>query len=143
MGELPAHLPDHVTILDMEASIEHLTRGTVREVDALLVITEPYYRSLETAGRMVPLARDLDLDKVWVIANKVRAERDEAAIREYCDRRGFEVVGIVPFDEQISEADRQGRALIDCAPESPAVAAIEALAGEILARLGAPQSVRR
>ena len=57
MGDLPDHGSDEITVLDMEASIEHLTRGTVRNVDVLLVITEPYYRSLETTGRVVPLAR--------------------------------------------------------------------------------------
>src|SRR5437762_2621239 len=56
MGELPTHQPDDVTVLDMEASIEHLTRGTVRNVDVLLVVTEPYYRSLETMGRTAPHA---------------------------------------------------------------------------------------
>lgn len=144
MGELPAasgaadRAARDVSILDMEASIEHLTRGTVRTVDALLVVTEPYYRSLETTGRMVPLARDLGLTRVWVVANKVRDERDEAAIREYCARRGFEVLGAVPFDESITEADRAGRALIDFAPTAPAVIAVEALADTLLDRFDAP-----
>ena len=141
MGELPAQRPEDVTILDMEASIEHLTRGTVRNVDALLVVTEPYYRALETAGRMVPLAHELGLTHVWVVANKVRNERDEAAIAEYCDRHGFEVLGVVPFDESVSEADRAGRALIDVAPDAPAVAAVATLADRIADRLRAPAPV--
>lgn len=134
MGELPEHRPADVTILDMEASIEHLTRGTVRNVDALLVVTEPYYRSLETTGRMVPLARDLGLSRVWVVANKVRSDADEAAIREYCDRHGFDLLGSVPFDDQLTDADRQGRALIDVHPDSPAVRAVETLAARIVKR---------
>ena len=138
MGELPASRPGDVTVLDMEASIEHLTRGTVANVDALLVVTEPYYRSLETAGRTMPLAHELGLERVWIVANKVRGERDEAAIREYCARRGFEIVGMVPFDESVVEADRQGRALIDSAPAAPAVSAIAALANSVAARLEQP-----
>ena len=138
MGELPAHRPGDVTILDLEASIEHFTRGTVRNVDALLVVAEPYYRSLETAGRLVPLARELGLERVWVVANKARSDRDEGAIREYCARRGIEVIGAVPFDESVAEADRLGHALIDHAPTAPAVAAVEALADTLLGRLGAP-----
>lgn len=137
MGERPGAASREVTILDMEASIEHLTRGTVRNVDALLVVTEPYYRSLETTGRMVPLARELGLERVWVIANKVRGDRDEAAIQEYCARRGFELLGVVPFDESITEADRAGRALIDFAPTAAAVVAIETLADRVLDRFGA------
>lgn len=137
MGERPGMTSREVTILDMEASIEHLTRGTVRNVDALLVVTEPYYRSLETTGRMVPLARELGLERVWVIANKVRGERDEAAIREYCAKRGFELLGVVPFDESITEADGAGRAVIDFAPTTAAVVAIERLAAKVLDRFGA------
>jgi CO dehydrogenase maturation factor len=142
MGELPDLGSDEITVLDMEASIEHLTRGTVRNVDALLVITEPYYRSLETTGRVVPLARQLGLRHVWVVANKVRSERDEAALREYCARREFEVIGAVPFDERVTEADQQGQALIDYAPTSPAVLAVSALADVVLDRTGTPPSAR-
>ena len=141
MGELPAHRPDDVTILDMEASIEHLTRGTVRNVDALLVVTEPYYRSLETTGRLVPLARELGLERIWIVANKVRDDRDEAAIREYCARRGFEILGVVPFDENVSEADRLSRALIDHMPTAAAVLALEELADRLGERLGTAVSV--
>lgn len=135
MRELPEHRPGDIAILDMEASIEHLTRGTLRHVDVLLVIAEPYYRSLETAGRTVPLARDLGLERIWIVGNKVQSAADEAAIREYCDRRGFEVVGMTPFDESISEADRRGRSLIDHAAEAPAVQALAALADRLVDRL--------
>ncbi|HXI17841.1 MAG TPA: hypothetical protein VNM48_15880, partial [Chloroflexota bacterium] len=48
-----------LTVIDMEASIEHLSRGTLRHVDTLLIVAEPYFRALETAGRTVKLARDL------------------------------------------------------------------------------------
>ena len=136
MGDLPAHQPTDITILDMEASIEHLTRGTVRNVDALLVVAEPYYRSLETTGRMVPLARELGLERVWVIANKVRSDRDTVAIREYCARRDFDILGVVPFDEQVTEADHLGRALIDYAPTAAAVRAVEQIADRMLERFG-------
>lgn len=112
----------------MEASIEHLTRGTVRTADVLLLVGEPYYRSLETLGRMAPLAHELGIPLVLGVANKVRSERDEAAIREYAARRGIELVGVVPFDEHVTEADREGRALIDHAPNAPAVRAVGELA---------------
>lgn len=141
MGELPDQGSSDVTVLDMEASIEHLSRGTVRNVDVLLVITEPYYRSLETTGHIVPLARDLGLERVWVVANKVRSDRDEAAIGEYCAKHGFQVIGVVPFDESITEADHQGRSLIDFAPTARAVVAIEALADDVMDRTGVPRPV--
>ena len=132
MGEVPDHRPDDITILDMEASIEHVSRGTIGNVDVLVVVTEPYYRSLETTGRLVPAARELGLEQICVVANKVRSERDEAAIREYCARRRFEVVGVVPFDESVTEADHTNRALIDHAPTAPAVVQISKLARELV-----------
>ena len=143
MGDLSEQRPGDITILDMEASIEHLTRGTVRNVDVLLVATEPYYRSLETTGRIVPLAHELGLEHVWVVANKLRGDRDQAAVREYCARHGLEIVGEVPFDESIAEADRLGQALIDHAPTAPAVAALTHLADAVMDRLGTPVPARR
>lgn len=116
--------PDDVTVLDMEASIEHLSRGTLRDVETLLIVTEPYFRALETLGRTVPLARDLGIPRVYVVANKVRSERDEAAIREYSARLGMDLLGVVPFDEAAQEADRANRALIEYRPAAPAVRAI-------------------
>lgn len=104
-----------------------MTRGTVRTADAVLLVTEPYYRSLEATGRLAPLARELSIPHIWAVANKLRGPRDEAAVREYCQRRGIEVLGAVPFDEGVTEADNQGVALMDHAPNGPAVRAIEQL----------------
>jgi CO dehydrogenase maturation factor len=136
LGDRPSGNTNDVTILDMEASLEHLARGTVRHADALLVATEPYYRSLETTGRLVPLARDLGIGQVWVVANKVRSHRDSAAIREYCDRHGFSLEATIPFDDAITEADQAGQSLIDVAPNSPAVSAIARLADALVNRVG-------
>lgn len=108
----------------MEASIEHMSRGTPRHVDTMLIITEPYYRSLESTGRLAPLARELGIPQVMAIANKVRSPRDAEAIQEYCARHGIDLVASVPFDESIAEADREGRALLDLRPESSAVEAV-------------------
>ena len=74
-------------ILDLEASPEHLSRGTTRNVDALLLVVEPYYRSYETAKRMAALAAELPIQRVAVVANKIRNAQDAEAIREYCQMR--------------------------------------------------------
>lgn len=137
MEQLAGGESREVTILDTEASIEHLSRGTVRNVDALLVVTEPYYRSLETAGRVVPLARELGLPQVWVVANKIRDDRDKEAILQYGAGHGFEIIAAIPWDAQVAEADQLGRSAIDHAPDGSAVAAISALADVLADRLGA------
>jgi len=112
-------------MLDMEASIEHLSRGTLRHVDILLLITEPYYRSLETLGRMAPLARELGIKHIYVVANKVRGPRDQEAIRRYCAERELEILAELPFDEAVLEADQAGVPVLDAHPEATYVKVVE------------------
>ena len=128
--------PADITILDMEASIEHMTRGTVRHVDTMLILVEPYFRALETAGRMAPLAHDLGIPTVLAIANKIRTPEDEVAVNTYCDAHGIEVIARVPFDVSVTEADLRGVALLDYAPEEPVVQALHELARSLARRAG-------
>ncbi|MDP9311821.1 MAG: hypothetical protein M3R24_13230 [Chloroflexota bacterium] len=127
LGQLIEHA-NQVTVVDMEASVEHMSRGTYRHVDVLLIVLEPYYRSLETAGRMAALAQGLGIQRVYGIANKVRNARDEAAVLDYCAKHTIELVARIPFDDAIVEADRAGVALIDHNPDALAVAEIRHLA---------------
>lgn len=120
VGEIVGN-SEGVTVMDMEASIEHLSRGTVRYVDTLLAVLEPYYRSLETAGRIVPLARDLGIKRIYGIANKLRSPQDEQAVEAYCRKHDLPLIARIPFDENVVEADRTGRAVIDYDAASPIV----------------------
>ena len=126
-------VPNEVNLLDMEASIEHLGRGTPGEVDELLVVVEPYYRALETAGRIAPLARELGIGRILAVANKIRDEEDSRVIRDYLRAHGIELVAEIPYDEAVRDADRRGRSLIDEAPDSPSVNAMRSLAAQLAA----------
>jgi CO dehydrogenase maturation factor len=117
-----------VCILDTEASPEHLARGTARYADAMLAVVEPYYKSLETGRRMAVLAKDLGLERVALVANKIRDERDLAAVEEFAAANDLEIAGVIPFDEQMPAAEREGVAPLDHAPDARAVAAIGQLA---------------
>ncbi len=119
---------EDVCILDTEASPEHLSRGTARYADAMIAVVEPYFKSLETGRRMAGLARDLGLERVALVANKIRDERDLAAVEEFAAQHELELAGVVPFDEQLPAAERAGAAPLDFAPDSPAMEAIAALA---------------
>ena len=121
-----------MTILDTEASPEHLSRGTAKYADALLAVVEPYFKSLETGRRMAALARDLGLEDVKLVANKVRDERELEAVREFAESNDIEVAGVVPFDDQLSAAERAGLAPLDFDPDSPAVEAIGKLARDFV-----------
>jgi len=125
-----------MTITDMEASIEHMSRATIRHVDAILMVTEPYFRSLETVGRMAPLAQELGIEHIWAVANKLRSARDEEIIRSYCAEHGVELAAVVPWDEAIQDADREGRALMDYEPTSPAVVAVQGIADLVEGKSG-------
>jgi len=116
-----------MTIVDMEASVEHMSRGTPRYADVLLIVTEPYYRSLEAMGRIAPLAQELEIKQVYVVANKVRHTRDEEAVRRYCEERGLEILAVLPFDDEVLEADQSGTPVLDADPGSAYVRLVEQL----------------
>src|SRR5919108_2148 len=88
-----------VCVLDTEASPEHLTRGTARYADTMLVVVEPWFKSLETGRRIAALAKDLGIERVALVANKIRDDADRAAVRELAGREGLELAGVVPYDE--------------------------------------------
>ncbi len=138
VDELGTLQPDDVTILDTEASLEHLSRATVGTVDTLLIVVEPYFRALQTLGRTVPLARELKIPNVYAVANKVRSEWDTTTIREYAERLGVEVLGEVPYDEAVAKADRENRSLMDADPGAPAVAAVDAMVETLIGERGRP-----
>ena len=119
---------EDVCILDTEASPEHLSRGTARYADTMLTVVEPYYKSLETGRRMAMLGTDLGLERVALVANKIRDERELRAVEEFAEKHGLEVAGVVPYDEQLPEAERAEAAPLDFAPDAPAVAAIDDIA---------------
>jgi len=121
-----------ITVTDMEAGLEHLRRGTTRYVNTMLVVAEPYYKSLEVAGRTAELAHELGIERVYAVANKARDERDVEAVREYFARHNVPLLATVPFDESVTEADRRGIAPMDVGGESPLLAAVTKIAGEIV-----------
>lgn len=112
-------------VVDTEASLEHMKRGTSRYVDRMYMVVEPYYRSLEAAGRFAEMARQLGIKEVSAIANKVRNEEEANAIREYCAQINLPIAVFVPFDENITAADLKGVSIMDYDSNSKAVQAIQ------------------
>ena len=124
---------DRHVIVDMEAGLEHLSRGTGKHVSRLVAVLEPYYRSMETARNVTALASELGIPDVVVVANKVRDAGDRAAIADFCRAHAMRLVAEIPYDGAMADAERRGGAPIDTAPHSPAVAAITTLAGVLSA----------
>jgi CO dehydrogenase maturation factor len=105
-----------VVIVDMEAGIEHLTRGTAEAVDAFIVVVEPGLRSIQTAKTIYTMARDLGVNRVFVVANKVRGQSDIEFIETHTG--GQHVVGSIAFSNAIMEADMKGSSPGSCSRET-------------------------
>jgi len=120
-------LRDEVVVMDMEAGIEHLGRATAKGVDKLIVVVEPGRRSIETAMHVKKLAEDLGLHKVAVVGNKIRGPADEAFLQK--NLPGLPILGFIPFNEKIIEADLGGRPPYEALPEL--LEAAQAIAGQL------------
>ena len=134
MGEIVSEA-DKITVMDMEASLEHLSRGTVRHVDVMLIDTEPYYRSLETARRTLPLARALGINHIYAVVNKYRSAEDEKAVTDFCRNNDLEIIAKIPFDSEVTQADLEGKSLYDFNSESSVVKEVEKLAETLRMRV--------
>jgi CO dehydrogenase maturation factor len=105
---------DEILLLDMYAGVEHLGRATVDFVDAMLIVVEPTKRSLGTASQIKKLANDIGLSKLWLVGNKIRNDNEADFIRN--ESPGIEVLGYLPADMRVQEADRLGIPVYDLAP---------------------------
>jgi len=97
-----------VVLVDMEAGIEHLGRGTAEGVHALLVVVEPDHRSLDTAARILRLAGELGLRRILAVGNKVRGPEDETYILEGLPQ-GLPPLAFLPFSEELWMTGRAGQ----------------------------------
>lgn len=97
---------DDVVVLDMEAGLEHFGRGTTEGMDMFLTVIEPGARSIQTYKNVKRLANELGVKKVWVIANKVRDERDEEFVKSKIPQE--DLLGFVHYDLEVIDADREG-----------------------------------
>ncbi len=103
-----------VVIMDMEAGLEHLGRGTAANMDQFIVVIEPGARSVQTYRNVKRLAPDLGVRQVRVVANKVRDESDERFIRDQIPAE--DLLGFIHYNTEIIDADRQGKSPYDFSP---------------------------
>ena len=99
-----------VVIMDMEAGIEHLGRGTASGVDAFIVVIEPGVRSLQTFEKVKKLANDIGVSEIKVVANKIRNKEDEDFIR---DNVGDSLLGFIHCSKDVIDSDRNNQSAYD------------------------------
>lgn len=102
---------DDVVIMDMEAGLEHLGRGTTEGMDQFIVVIEPGARSIQTYKNVKRLANDLGVKQVRVVANKVRSKEDEAFIISHIPED--DLLGFIHYNEEVIDADRNGKSPYD------------------------------
>ncbi len=105
---------DEVVILDMEAGIEHLTRGTASGVNAFIVVVEPGQRSLQTARHVEDLAKGLGIRDVFVVGNKIKRETDKEFITQHLP--GMKVLGFMTYNDDTVKADLDAKSPFDASP---------------------------
>ena len=103
-----------VVIMDMEAGLEHLGRGTAANMDQFIVVIEPGSRSVQTYRNVKRLAKDLGVKQVRVVANKVRDQQDEDFIRSIIPAE--DLLGCIHYNTDVIDADRQGKSPYDFSP---------------------------
>jgi len=105
---------DEVLIIDMYAGVEHLGRATVDFVDAMIIVVEPTQRSLGTAAQIKTLSKDIGLTRLWLVGNKVRSDEEIAFLKEHSP--GLPLLGTLPMDLGVLDADRLGEPVYDHVP---------------------------
>jgi len=134
-----AHIVDRLmgnydlTLMDMEAGLEHLSRRTDRDVDIMIVVTDPSSMGLMTAQRVKEVAKEVHIDfkKFYLIGNRWTPEM-EPMLEEEAKKLGYEFVGIIPTDDNIFTHNLTGKPLLDLPKDSPAIPAVK----QILTRIG-------
>lgn len=122
---------NEVVVLDMEAGVEHLGRGTAQHVDTLLVVADANMKSLETAKHIHDLARNAGIKQVFVVGNKIGSEIQIETVREFAEKNGLTILDFVPFDQNIVDAEMRGETPLKY-KESTAVHAIERLSEKLI-----------
>jgi CO dehydrogenase maturation factor len=131
IDEVNRHYP--YVVIDNEAGMEHISRRTTRDVNLLLLVTDPTIRGVKTAGEMARLAQKLEINvqDTKLIVNRVTGDLPEP-LQEAIDGLGVEVVATVPADQEVNRMDAMGEPLIHLNHHSPAWSAIQTMVTDIL-----------
>lgn len=120
-------------VIDNEAGMEHISRRTTRDVDLLLLVTDPTIRGVRTAGEMATLARDLEVNVKQTLLIVNRVQNDLAPpLQEAIDDLDLEIAAMIPADDKVNQMDAYGEPLVQLNGDSPAYRAVEDLTTRIL-----------
>jgi CO dehydrogenase maturation factor len=123
---------DEAVVMDLEAGIEHMGRGTAQHVETMLVVTDSSLKSLETARKLHNLAKEAGIKKAFIVANKVTSPAETNLIQSFASSNGIQLLGLVPYDKQILNADIKGETPLKYTDTSKAIKSIHGIGKELL-----------
>ena len=132
--QVQAELPGTFVVADMEAGLEHLSIGTLRDVDTLLVVVQPTAKTMMTAHRTYDLAGQLGIPDVAFVGNRLSGPADQEMLAAFASQHRCKLLVTIPEDDMVRWADMQSRCLLDVAPDAPTVRAVGDLADILRAR---------
>jgi CO dehydrogenase maturation factor len=109
-----------VVVMDMDAGVENLGRGTAKGVDAFVIVVEPGQRSFQTARAIRDLARDIGVKKCYVVGSKTHDNKERQFIIDSLP--DFEVLGFINYHSEVAKADLLGKSVFETAPAAVAEA---------------------
>lgn len=115
---------DEAVVLDLEAGVEHIGRGTAKQVDALIIVADSNLKSLEIAKHIHDLAAEADMKQLYLVGNRVMSDEQKTAIQSFADKNGLTLLSFVPYDQKIIESDMLGKTPVGN-KEIPATKAID------------------
>jgi CO dehydrogenase maturation factor len=115
-------------IIDNEAGMEHLSRRTTRDVDLLLLVTDPTMRGVHTVSEMIELSREVEInvERMMLVVNRVQDGLPKL-LQEAIEGLGIEVAAVIPADDEVNQLDAMGQPLVQLNGSSPALQAMETL----------------
>ncbi len=122
-------------VIDNEAGMEHLSRRTTRDVQVLLVVSDPTQRGIVAAERIAAFRHDMDIhiEKAYLILNRLNSETIPAPLQERIDALDIPLLGTVPSSPALAEFEFSGRPLVEMGDDSPVYQAVAAMMQTALA----------
>jgi CO dehydrogenase maturation factor len=121
-----------ITLLDMSAGLEHLSRRTNRNVDILIIVVDASRAAYEAALRIRDLAKEVHIEfkKIVVIGNRFLPGMEED-LRGKLEEEGLQLIGMIPNDDELSKANYQGTSLMEISSSSSGVSAVDSIAEKL------------
>ena len=123
---------DEIVVVDMEAGVEHMGRGTASQVDIMIIVADSSRKSLEIAKKLSGFAHQAGINNVFVVGNRIRDPEEKELINDFTEKNGLPLLALIPYDDTVVKADRVGEAPLKYAETSESVKAIQMIGEKLL-----------